>query len=77
MTTHRNVLDRIEHDIGLLTLGDQLILMERLARRIREKTQYQPLMNVLAEMANDVDIQRELQAIETEFASTEEDGLDA
>jgi hypothetical protein len=77
MTTQGNVLDRLEHDIDLLTLGDQLILMERLARRIREKTQRQPLASVLSEMANDMDIQKELRAIESEFAPTEGDGFSA
>jgi hypothetical protein len=52
--------------------------MERLAHRIRKHTlRPRPaLADQLAAMANDPDVQRELQQIEAEFAGTETDGLD-
>lgn len=70
-------LEQIEADISQLSLSEQLLLMERLAHRIREHTlRSRPaLADQLAAMASDPDIQRELQQIEAEFASTETDGL--
>ena len=72
------VLEQIEADISQLSLSEQLLLMERLAHRIRKNTlRPRPaLADQLAAMANDPDIQRELQQIEAEFAGTETDGLD-
>jgi hypothetical protein len=72
-------LEQIEADIRQLSLSEQLLLMERLAHRIREHTlRPRPaLADQLAAMASDPDIQRELQHIEAEFAGTETDGLDA
>ena len=72
-------LERIEADISQLSLSEQLLLMERLAHRIRDRTlRPQPsLTDQLAAMASDPDIQRELQQIEAEFAGTETDGLSA
>jgi hypothetical protein len=71
-------LEPIEAAIDQLTLAEQLELMERLAGRIRTKTLRTPVVNEsdLAAMANDPDIQRELQQIEVEFSVTEADGLD-
>jgi hypothetical protein len=71
-------LVNLEAAIDQLPFSDQLWLMERLARRIRERS-LQALGSPereLEEMANDPDIQRELREIETEFAITESDGLD-
>ena len=70
-------LERIEADISQLSLSEQLLLMERLAHRIRRHTlRPQPsLTDQLTAMASDPDIQRELQQIEAEFAGTETDGL--
>ena len=72
-------LERIEADISQLSLSEQLLLMERLAHRIRDRAlRPQPLLtDQLAAMASDPDIQRELQQIEAEFAGTETDGLGA
>jgi hypothetical protein len=72
-------LERIEADISQLSLSEQLLLMERLAHRIRDRAlRPQPsLTDQLAAMASDPDIQRELQQIEAEFAGTETDGLGA
>ena len=70
-------LERIEADIRQLSLLEQLWLLERLVRRIRERTlRIQPsLESQLAAMAGDPDIQCELRLIEAEFAGTEADGL--
>jgi hypothetical protein len=70
-------LERIEADISQLSLSEQLLLMERLALRIRDRT-LRPQLSLtdqLVAMASGPDIQRELQQIEAEFAGTETDGL--
>lgn len=71
------VLEKIEADICQLSFPDQLLLIERLAHRIRAQAlpSQASLADELAAMANDSDIQRELRQIETEFADTETDGL--
>ena len=71
------VIERIEAEMGQLSLSDQLRLMERLARQIREHgLPGSPTPeDRLATMADDPDIQRELALIEAEFAGTEADGL--
>jgi hypothetical protein len=73
------VLEQIEADITHLSLTDQLWLMERLARLIRERTR--PALIVqesdLIAMAHDPAMQQELQNIDAEFAVTESDGLDS
>jgi hypothetical protein len=71
-------LVNLEAAIDQLPFPDQLWLMERLARRIRERSLQTPESpeRELEKMANDPDIQRELREIETEFATTESDGLD-
>ncbi len=70
-------LERIEADIEQLSLGDQLCLMERLARRIRSRRTLAVEERDLAAMANDPTIQRELGQIDAEFAPTEADGLES
>ncbi len=65
-------LVHIEAAIDQLSFSDQLWLMERLARRIRERSH--PATDLperaLEEMANDPAIQQELREIEAEFAGT-------
>jgi hypothetical protein len=75
MTTSE--LTRIEHEISRLSFRDQVWLMERLAHRIRQSTEKTggDRDSLLATMAQDPDIQRELRQIEVEFADTENDGL--
>jgi hypothetical protein len=65
-------LETIETAIDQLSLMEQLTLMERLASRIRSRTLGSPAVddNLLAAMAEDPAIQRELRHIETEFAVT-------
>jgi hypothetical protein len=69
----------IEAAIDQLSFSDQLWLMERLARRIRERSHQAADIpeRALEEMANDPAIQGELREIEAEFAVTEMDGLEA
>jgi hypothetical protein len=70
-------LERIESDIGRLSVSEQLWLMERLAHRLRRSV-LRPLVvrdADLAAMAEDLAVQQELQAISAEFADTEMDGL--
>jgi hypothetical protein len=62
------LLDELERDVQRLSLTDQVLLLERLARHIRD--QLAPQQNIESEleaMAADPDIQRELRAIEDEF----------
>ncbi len=70
-------LHEIEGEIEQLSLEEQLLLMERLARRIRRHQALTVEQSDLAGMANDPAIQEELRRIELEFAPTEADGLDA
>jgi len=72
-------LVRLEAAIDQLPFSDQLWLMERLARRIRERSEHAPDSRdrALEVMANDPAIQRELREIEAEFALTESDGLES
>ena len=71
------ISQRIEADIRQLPLADQLWLMERLVQHIREQAITEPSDRhiMLAAMAEDPQIQRELQLISAEFAGTERDGL--
>ena len=75
------VLNEIEEKINCLSHQEQLWLIERLARRLREapgnntKTFSNDFALELAAMANDPQIRGELHKIEQEFALTETDGL--
>jgi mRNA interferase MazF len=71
------ISQRIEADIRQLPLADQLWLLERLVQHIREQAIMEPPDRhmMLAAMAEDPQIQRELQLISADFAGTERDGL--
>ena len=71
-------LIRLEAEIDQLPFSEQLWLMERLVRRIRERSVLAPdtRERELEEMVNDPAIQRDLREIEAEFAMTEFDGLE-
>jgi len=73
-----SVLTEIERKIYQLSPAEQLWLIERLAHRLRESSMpdQRALERELSAMASDPDIQRELRAIEVEFAATESDGLE-
>lgn len=68
-------LSEIQTQVESLPLGDQLALMESLAKTIRHKSQADATDWQIDEMAADPDIQREIAAIQREFAITEADGL--
>jgi len=71
------VLSQIEARIDQLSLAEQLWLLERIAQRVRaQMIVYSPFEPQLAAMAEDPDIQRELQRIEEEFEPAAADGLD-
>jgi hypothetical protein len=68
----------IERSIHTLSFDEKLWLMERIAQQLRSKNQVfeaPTLERQLAEMANDPELQAELNAINTEFLVTEMDGL--
>jgi putative addiction module component (TIGR02574 family) len=73
---------QIEKSIEALPYDEQLKLIERLVHRLRKKLptnsdqQQSEFERQLATMASDPQIQAELQAIEIEFAGTENDGLE-
>ena len=75
------ILTEIEERIDHLSRKEQLWLIEQLARRLREGSakEYAKekdfFKNQLAVMANDPEVQTELQKINHEFAATEADGL--
>ena len=73
----------IDRSIGALSLEEQMWLLERLVRHLRNKTHTdafplnsQDMEQDLAAMANDLDIQAEIAAINKEFAVAEMDGLE-
>ena len=70
-------LTQMDNTISHLSLSEQIWLMERLVQRIKENavSQTDLFEDELVAMANDPDIQRELHAIENDFALTEADGL--
>ena len=71
-------LSEMDNGIGKLSLKEQLWLMERLVHRIHSNTiQLQgQFEDDLVTMANDPQIQDELQKISEEFAYADADGLD-
>lgn len=68
-----NLLDDLDCRVRQLTRGDQLLLVERVVRRLRNADV--SMDAALDALAADPDIQREIRAIEREFAETEADGL--
>ena len=70
-------LASIERKIAQLRPDDQLLLIERLAHRLRgATTPDEAVEKELAAMAADPQIQRELAAINDELAVSESDGLE-
>ena len=71
------VLSEIEQNIAQLSADEQLLLISRVAKKLRGKLDdVSDFERQLAEMANDPDIQRELKEIEEDFRHTELDGLE-
>jgi hypothetical protein len=79
MTPNRSpAVYELEREISLLPVEDKLQLRDGLDRQIRAAALGKSVSEIeaeLEEMANDPDIQRELAAIELEFAATSMDGL--
>lgn len=70
------ILSEIEENILQLPVDEQLLLISRVAERLRGKIDGENnFESELAEMANDENIQRELKEIEEDFRYTELDGL--
>jgi hypothetical protein len=71
-------LPQIEKNVSLLSLEDQLLLLERIIHRLRKKDMKDEniLDSQVAAMASDQEIQTKLQRINEEFAFTESDGLE-
>lgn len=70
------ILSQIEQNILQLPVDEQLLLIARVAERLRGRIEGENTFeSKLAEMANDENIQRELKEIEKDFRYTEFDGL--
>ena len=75
------ILNEIEQKVSKLSHEEQLWLIERLVRRLREgstnnnSSKQDFFDDQLAAMANDPEIRAELRQIEEEFVITEADGL--
>jgi hypothetical protein len=68
----------LEREIAPLSVEDKLRLRDYIDKQIRAAALGKSVSEIeaeLEEMANDPDIQRELAAIELEFAATSMDGL--
>jgi hypothetical protein len=71
------VLSEIEETISKLSKDQQLVLISRIAEKLRDKTSEDShFEDELETMAQDEEIQNELREIERDFHSTELDGLD-
>jgi hypothetical protein len=73
--TWPRVAPQLAERIVQLPLGEQLWLLEQLARRIRENLSQPTWESQLLAMAADPEIQNELRQIDREFAGAEADGL--
>ncbi|MFB2977402.1 hypothetical protein [Microseira sp. BLCC-F43] len=78
-----STLLEIDRLIDTLSPQEQLWLLERIAKKVRQRTQVQDkfadakyMETQLAAMANDPHIQSEIAAINEEFAVTEMDGME-
>ncbi len=70
------ILSEIEQSILQLSADEQLLLISRVAEKLRRRVDAaNDYESQLGEMANDVEIQRELKEIEADFKQTEFDGL--
>ncbi len=69
-------ISQIERNILSLPVDEQLLLISRVAEKLRGKIEgNSDFENQLTEMASDKNIQRELREIEKDFRRTELDGL--
>lgn len=70
----QSTLAQLEERFSQLPLSEQKQLLDRLARRVNAKAE-NGQEELLAQMAADPDVQRELREIEVEFAAADADGL--
>jgi hypothetical protein len=76
MNMDQTALSEIEQSVMQLSPDEQLLLISRVAEKLRKKSVTDSeFENQLAEMANDANIRRELKEIEEDFQYTELDGL--
>jgi len=69
-------LIKIEETIQELPVDEQLLLISRVAEKLRQNAENDfEFEDELGRMADDAEIQAELKLIERDFASTELDGL--
>lgn len=70
------VLSEIEHRILQLPADEQLLLISRVAEKLRKASKDEhDFDSQLAEMANDASIKKELREIAEDFREAEFDGL--
>lgn len=67
-------LAQLEERFSELPVSEQKALLDRLARRVKEQVAGGD-EDLIAQMAADPDVQRELREIEREFSLTDADGL--
>ncbi len=71
------VLSQIERNILSLPVDEQLLLISRIAEKLREKVdEDSDFDKSLFEMSKDSEIQRELREIDRDFRQTDFDGLE-
>lgn len=70
-------ISQIENSILQLPVAEQLLIISRVAEKLRGKLSDEPDFEAqLTEMANDPNVQRELSEINAAFSQTELDGLE-
>jgi hypothetical protein len=70
----QSVLAQLEERFSQLPISEQKALLDRLARHVNAQTAGSD-EDLIAQMAVDADVQREMREIEREFAFTNADGL--
>jgi len=72
------IVQKLEREIAALSFDEKLWLLAQIAQQIQPTSRRKHLIDPdtdLLDMANDPEIQRELAAIDLEFAITHMDGL--
>ena len=72
-----DTLQAIEKQLPLLSVDEQQLLFDHLAEKLHKPRANGALQAALTAMANDPQIQAENRQIESEFSTTEGDGLEA
>jgi len=71
----QSTLAQFEERFSQLPISEQKALLDRLARRVNAQAGGNGDEDLIAQMAADPDVQREMREIEREFTSTDDDGL--